>query len=84
MPCLKAHVPKDEANELPGCGSCVGHVWVMCGSCYAKELKMIFLNIDGKYFKNKYRPQLVALHFSLRNIDMVKPEITQVSLANHP
>ena len=74
--------PKREAKELPE-----------CGSCHAKELKMIFLNKDGKYFKhfNKYRPQLVALHFlclfelasSLRNIDMVKPEITQVSLANH-
>ena len=53
MPCLKAHVPKGEANELPG-----------CGSCHAKELKMIFLNEDGKHFKhfNKYRPQLVALH----------------------
>ena len=75
--------PKREANELPG-----------CGSCHAKKLKMIFLNKDGKYFKhfNKYRPQFVALHFwclnelanSLRNIDMVKPVITQVSLANHP
>ena len=54
MPCLKAHIPKEVANELPG-----------CGPCHAKELKMIFLNKDGKYFEhfNRHRLKLVALHF---------------------